>query len=166
MGIGRAEMLILLGAIAIFGQYTLTINNSRYNNEFRIIACENQTVAASIAESIIAGATTKEFDETTVDATLYGGTELLTDPLDLGAESGEVYPDYDDVDDYKDFGMTDTAANGIVFSVTADVGYVDANNPDVFSVSQTYFKVLKVTVDSDEIPEPITISRIFTYYHY
>jgi len=166
MGIGRAELLILLGAIAIFGRYTLTINNARYNNEFRIIACENQTVAVSMAESVIESAITKEFDETTVSTTLSGGTEALTDPNDLGAESGEEYPNFNDVDDFNAVSFTDTTVTGIPFTIEAEVGYVDTDDDENFQASQTYFKRLNVTVSSDYIPEPVTISRIFSYYHY
>jgi hypothetical protein len=166
MGIGRAELLILLGAIAIFGRYSLTINAARYNNDFRIIACESQTVAASIADGVIETAVTKGFDEATVSTILSGGLTSLTEPNLLGAESGEVYPDFDDIDDFDGFTMSDTAVNGIQFEITSTVGYVSEDDPVNFQSDQTYLKRLNVTVSSEFIPEPVTISRVFSYYNY
>lgn len=166
MGIGRAELLILLGAIAIFGRYSLTINAARYNNDFRIIACESQTVAASIADGVIETAVTKGFDEATVSTILSGGLTSLTEPNLLGAESGEVYPDFDDIDDFNGLTMSDTAVNGIQFEITSTVGYVSEDDPVNFQSDQTYLKRLNVTVSSEFIPEPVTISRVFSYYNY
>ncbi|MDD5765355.1 MAG: hypothetical protein PHW79_03740 [Candidatus Marinimicrobia bacterium] len=166
MGIGRAELLILLGAIAIFGRYSLTINAARYNNDFRIIACESQTVAASIADGVIETAVTKGFDEATVSTILSGGLTSLTEPNLLGAESGEVYPDFDDIDDFDGFTMSDTAVNGIQFEITSTVGYVSEDDPVNLQSDQTYLKRLNVTVSSEFIPEPVTISRVFSYYNY
>ncbi|MFA4838860.1 MAG: hypothetical protein WC703_05235 [Candidatus Neomarinimicrobiota bacterium] len=166
MGIGRAELLILLGAIAIFGRYTLTINSARYNNDFQIIACESQTMASSLADAVIESATTKEFDEATVSAILSGGLSSLSEPTALGAESGEVYPNFDDIDDFNGFSMSDTTVNGIQFEISANVGYVNENDLVNFQSDQTYMKRLNVTVSSEHIPEPVTISRIFSYYNY
>ncbi|PIS27824.1 MAG: hypothetical protein COT43_08540 [Candidatus Marinimicrobia bacterium CG08_land_8_20_14_0_20_45_22] len=166
MGIGRAELLILLGAIAIFGRYTLTINAARYNNEFWIIACESQTMAASIADGVIEAVAIKEFDEATVNTVLLGGLNSLTDPTALGAESGEVYPNFDDIDDFNDFSMSDTAVNGIQFEISTTVGYVSEDDLVNFQSDQTYIKRLNVTVSSEHISKPVTISRAFSYYNY
>jgi len=166
MGIGRAELIILLGAIAIFGRFTLTVNAARYNNDFRIIACESQTVASSIADGVIETAVTKEFDEATVSAILSGGLPSLTEPALLGAESGEVYPDFDDIDDFDGFSMNDTTVNGIQFEISATVGYITDDDLVNFQSNQTYLKRLNVTVSSEFIPEPVTISRVFSYYNY
>ncbi|MDD5765650.1 MAG: hypothetical protein PHW79_05325, partial [Candidatus Marinimicrobia bacterium] len=84
----------------------------------------------------------------------------------LGAESGEVYPDFDDIDDFNGLTMSDTAVNGIQFEITSTVGYVSEDDPVNFQSDQTYLKRLNVTVSSEFIPEPVTISRVFSYYNY
>lgn len=161
---GRSEMLLLLAAIAIFGRYTLTINRTRYNNEFWIIQCENQTMAVSLSEKIMEEAAGKAFDENTVSASLSGGLSGLTIPAQLGSEIGENYPSFNDIDDYHNLSTTYLANNGIQYLITATVGYVDENDIDTFQSNSTYLKRMNVTVTSDFLIKPVILSRIYSYY--
>lgn len=165
MGVGRAELMILLGAIAIFGRFLLTINTARFNTEFRVIAGESQYIAASLAESVIDEASTKAFDHATTTFFLHGGTAGLTEPSFLGTETGDVYPDYNDIDDYHGLTLTDTASNGIQYNVSVAVGYVDESNWETTLSSKTLMKRMNVTVSSEHLPDTVTISRVFSYYY-
>jgi len=165
MGIGRAELLILLGAIAIFGRYTLTINHTRYRNEFWIIACEGQIQAAALADGMLASVATKAYDEATVSAFLTGGLNGLTSAAMLGAEAGENYPDFDDIDDFNGLSLSDTSANGLPFTINVTVAYVSPVDWDQVLDSPSYQKRVTVTVISPFVPQPLTLSRIFCYYN-
>ena len=165
MGIGRAELMILLGAIAIFGRFMLTINTARFNTEFRVIAGESQYVAASLAESVINEISVKAFDHVTATFFLHGGASALTEPSFLGPESGEIYPDFNDIDDYHGMTLSVTAANGIQYNLTVAVGYVDEDDWEITLNSKTLMKRLDVTVYSEHLPDSITLSRVFSYYY-
>lgn len=158
-------MLLLLGAIAIFGRFTLTINNSRYTNEFWIIQSEAQMVATSLAAGILETAAAKAFDEVTQEGFFSGQPTDLTAPSQLGAESGENYPAYDDIDDYEGLNLEIIGANGIRYEVVGRVRYVSGDNPASEQTSQTYFKKLTVTVQSEFMPFPVAMSRVCAYYH-
>ncbi len=165
MGIGRAELMILLGAIAIFGRFILTINTARFNTEFRVIAGEAQYVSASIAESVIDEASIKAFDQATTTFFLHGGISGLTDPSFLGPETGELYPNFNDIDDYHGLMLSDTVSNGIQYTITASVGYVDENDWETILNEKKLMKRLNVTVFSEHLPDTITLSRVFSYYY-
>lgn len=163
---GRTEMLVLLGAIAIFGRFTLTINSSRYTNEFWIIQAEAQSNATALAARYLDEATQRSFDEVTISgAFLSGGVSDLTASTLLGAESGETYPNFDDIDDYGSLSLTVTGANGVEYQIRGTVCYVSRDNPAAQQTTQTYYKKLTITVSSPFMTSSHTLSRIFSYYH-
>jgi len=163
---GRTEMLILLGAIAIFGRFTLTINHSRYTNEFWIIQTEAQSNASALVAQYLDEAAQRAFDEATIDgAFLSGGTADLTASTLLGAESGETYPNFDDIDDYGSLSLTVTGSNGITYQIQGTVCYVSSADPTTPQTTQTYYKKLTITVSSEFMTSSHALSRIFSYYH-
>ena len=66
---GRAEMIILVAAIAILGRYSLTVNDALANNEIHVIQSEYELNAVAIAESYFRQAWLKSYDENTVNST-------------------------------------------------------------------------------------------------
>ena len=161
---GRVEMMILVVAIAILGRYSLTVNNALARNEIHVIQSEYELNAVSIAESIFRQAWLKSFDENTVSELPDNIPDDFTDANEVGPESGESYPNFDDIDDYNELSLTDTADNGMPYRLNVSVGYVDAADKDTYLANQSALKRMYVIISSDYLENTITLSRIYPYW--
>ena len=88
----------------------------------------------------------------------------LTAPANLHAESGEAYPNFNDVDDYNGYTKTDATMPSAVFNVSCSVVYVNPATPDVTSYSQTWTKKITVTVTSSLMADTVKLSSLFSYW--
>lgn len=161
---GRAEMIILLGAIAILGRYSLTVNDALATNEIHVIQSEYELNAISIAESIFQQAWMKSFDEATVSGYPVSIPDDFEDAATLGPESGEVYPDIDDIDDFNELSLNETTDNGLAYNLAVIVGYVNAADKDTYIGTQSTLKRMDVRITSDYLRDTITFSRIYPYW--
>ncbi|MCF7807494.1 MAG: hypothetical protein K9M49_07620 [Candidatus Marinimicrobia bacterium] len=161
---GRAEMIILVAAIAILGRYSLTVNDVLANNEIHVIQSEYELNVVGIAERYFRQAWLKSFDETTVDGAPVDIPNDFTDKEHLGVDSGESYPDFDDVDDFDDFSITGTADNGMVYDMQIVVGYISEDDKENIANQRSTLKRMNITFSSDYLRNDITLSRIFPYW--
>ena len=161
---GRAEMIILVAAIAILGRYSLTVNDALANNEIHVIQSEYELNAVAIAETYFKQAWVKAYDENVVDGIPADIPQDFTSKEHLGEDSGESYPDYDDIDDFDEFSVTDTAENGMVYEVEIEVGYISVDDKVDISNQRSTLKRMNVTISSDYLRNDITLSRIFPYW--
>lgn len=157
------QMLLTLGALILlsslvlrFNRAILTSDEIMYNSKFNVLA-------SSLATSLIEEAKGKAFDEKTVSAAVNKVSQLTTL---LQAESGEVYPNFDDFDDFNNFVRVDSTLPSAIFYVTSKVNYVSMLNPDVISLTPTWRKSITVTVISPSMQEPVRMSSIYTYWYY
>lgn len=161
---GRVEMMILVVAIAILGRFSLTVNDALANNEIHVIQSEYELNSISIVESLFRQAWVKSFDEAAVSGSPAKIPSDFTAAEDLGPESGETYPAFDDIDDFNALSLTDTADNGMVYTLNAVVGYVDQDDKNTMLTEQTTLKRMNVTLSSDYLEQDITLSRIYPYW--
>ena len=161
---GRVEMMILIVAIAILGRYSLTVNDALARNEIHVLQSEYELNSVSLAEGIFRQAGINKFDENTIsgypqnipgDFTAYGS---------LGPETGESYPDFDDIDDFNGLSLTDTADNGMTYTLSVVIGYVDASDKATYLGSRSTLKRMDVTIVSDYLRNDITLSRIYPFW--
>lgn len=157
------QMLLTLGALILlsslvlrFNRAVLTSDEVMYNSKFNVLA-------SSLATSLIEEAKGKAFDEKTLSAAISSVNQLSTQ---LKAESGEVYPGFDDFDDFNDFVRVDSTLPSAIFYVTSKVNYVSMLDPDVDSLTPTWRKSITVTVMSPSMQQPVRISSIYTYWYY
>ena len=158
---GNRELLLLLGAITIFG--VLVSNTNRYMVEVKDVSMQREftTYANSLAQSVIDEAKTKAYDGKVV-----GGSPPLpagfTGHGALGPEPGEVYPNFDDVDDYNGFTGADSLMLGD-YSINVWVNYVNETTPDDSVHQKTFCKKMTVQVTSDYLNHPLETSYVFGY---
>ena len=88
----------------------LRVNTGNLNTHEVLIDSKVQILATSLANSIIEEAFTKEFDEYNVN---YPAELLsnLTSVSDLGKDTGENYPNFDDMDDFNKIGYCEKWEN-------------------------------------------------------
>lgn len=161
-------MLLLSFLILRFNSIQLTSAETAYNSKFGI-------VATSLANSLIEEAKDKVFDEV-----VYDTTKTITSASDfstvLKAEAGEVYPNFDDFDDYNGsagngFFYLDTLSlknpqtgEATRFEIRSKVEYVSDANPDIKSIIKTYHKKLSVSVYSNAMIDTVKINSVFSYW--
>ena len=156
-------MMLLSFLVLRFNSIHLTSAQASYNSKFGI-------VATSLANSIIEEAKDKAFDEVALDT-----TKSITSANDfsttLGKDGGEVYPDFDDFDDYNNLYYLDSLSlrnpqtgKPTNFEIRSKVEYVTDTNPDVKSGSKQYHKKMTVSVFSSAMIDTVKLTTIFSYW--
>lgn len=158
------QMLLSLGALLLlstmvlrFNRTVLTSDEVMYNSKFNVLA-------ASLCTSLIDEAKSKVFDQNT-DSTAVNDVNKLS--VKLEAEYGETYETYNDFDDFNNYIRTDsTSLPGEVFYVTSKVNYVTLSDPIQITSSNTWHKMITVTVMSPSMKDPVKISSIYSYWYF
>lgn len=156
-------MMLLTFLILRFNSIQITSSEAAYNAKFGI-------VANSLANSLIEEAKDKVFDEVVLDTTV-----VISSPSNfstsLGKETGEVYPNFDDFDDYNNLFVLDTLSlknpttgAATAFEIRSTVNYVNDSTPDANSGSKTYHKRLTVAVYSSAMIDTVKISTVFSFW--
>lgn len=158
------ETLLIIGSLVIFGAVSLFINGARLDSERIMMETEFQITAIGLAQSFIEEAKGLPFDEGVVDSLFTGRVpESFTAENDLGPESGEDYPLFDDVDDYNGlFRHIDTPRASYTVEVT--VGYADSVTLAPQGVYRSLFKIMNVRVASAFFRDTVQCSYLFTFY--
>jgi len=155
------QMMITLAALMLLTLVILRVNNGFLSTSTVLMETKFDLLSVSIATSIIEDATGKAFDENSDSGTV---TELK-DLSDLGTD-GEVWPDFDDFDDYKGLVYIDSTMPSAKFRIACDVVYIDPAFPDSFSNNNTWHKKLTVEVSTPSSHDTIRMSTIFSYFYF
>lgn len=160
---GEREMFLVLGAMFFFSMTTLSMNRFCLNNSEVMMKSEFDYYAISLAQRIIEEAKTRLFDSVLESGTPTNLPGDFTYPL--GHRWNEHYPNFTDVDDYNNLTLNVNTPR-VNYTVSVQVGYVEESNPDVIVTHKTFFKKMTVTVTSDYISSPISLSHVFAYYEF
>ena len=155
------QSLLSIGALIIFSLVSINFNSSVLTNTTVEVENKVYLTAFSLADDLIEEIKQKAFDASTIDFPTTDPS-TLTAPGALGHADWEVYPNYNDIDDYNGYNKTVSAPHAEDYHVTCSVFYVDGNNPDEEVYTQTFYKKVKVTVASPYINNTVTLSFIFT----
>jgi hypothetical protein len=156
------QMLLVIGGMALLGLLSLTF--------YRTVSSQNQNSvhnsviidATSIGQTLMSEIETKAFDAATIDSLILL-TSSLTSPSFLGPETGEVYPHFNDIDDYNNYVKVDTIKDIGVFRTKVKVRYVKTMIPDVVVNYQTFSKAVYISVASPYTSDSTCFTRIFSY---
>jgi len=158
---GQRELLLLLGAITIFGTAALNVKRFIVDQNESMLERQYEVYAVSLAQSFIEEAKVKKFDANITNPSSPNANDFTNHPA-LGPETGETYATFNDVDDYKGFSKTDSSGLG-EFSVALQVGYVQETNPDAVVNNRTFYKKLTVTVTHRFLKTPVVLNNVFGY---
>ncbi len=155
------QSMLAIGGLSILSLTSLRFNKAILQTSTVDVENKISLTAISLADDLIEEIKVKSFDKATTE---FPTTNVasLTESQNLGTDSGEVYPNYNDIDDYNNFIRNVNAPHAEGYVVTSVVQYVDENNPDNISSSQTFYKKVTVTVTNTYLSYPIVISYIFT----
>jgi hypothetical protein len=175
--------ILAIGAIVIFGTFLSSSNKLMIGNTQIAEQNEYYFTALSLAQSVIAEAKTKAFDQKTVStgvsvsdslsATLGsdGSTELVPSPDTLMTSSPytTIIPGFrssfkfNDIDDYNGYKRKVNTPRAEGYTVSVTVAYASSTYPDSTKFSQTFCKKMSVTVKSPFMPDSVAVSYAFVY---
>ena len=154
------QQLLILGGMLILSLTSLRFNTAVLETTSVEVQNKVYLTAFSLADDMIEEIKGKAFDEATLEFPTATGN--LTLPDDLGPDSAEVYPNYDDIDDYNGYTKTISAPHAEDYHVECSVSYVSSSSPDTEVDYRTYYKKVTVTVGSPYLNHTISESFIFT----
>ena len=157
------QMLLVLGAMVLLSSLILSANRSVLENTDMVAQGGYRLAATSLGQAVIEEAGAKEFDEVVVGTPPTDLPIGFTSQGTLGPDSGESYPDFDDVDDFHELERDLTTADSVGYRISVQVCYVDTAAPDTAFFSRTFFKRMNVTVSSDYFSGDTVLSYIFSY---
>ncbi len=160
----HGQMLLVIGATILFGIATLGIYRGIHRHQRTMVESEILPRAMLHAERFIEEARTRAFDKACVSGSVSSPSEL-TAPDSLGVESLEIYPVFDDIDDFNGLDKS-WQESGADFQARITVNYSDGNlQSGISNVNyRTFMKRFAVTISSDYLDYSVTLNHLFTYY--
>jgi len=152
------QSFLVLGAMAILAVLSLEFNSIILSNNSIEIENKVYLTAFSLADDLIEEIKQKAFDERTIDFQAIAAHQLT--PAGSLGKDGETWPHFDDIDDYNGYPRDINLPHAEGYSLLCQVNYVDEDGKD--SGTQTFFKKVKVTVSSDFLTYPVSLSFIFS----
>lgn len=172
---GTGQTMLTIGAIVLLTMVILRVNNNFLGTNSYLMRAKFGILAVSLGTSIIEEANSKSFDSLSDTAGVIAVTGL-TQPNDLGPEAGEVYPNFNDFDDFNGLAFNtrdDSTFISAVFDVSCSVTYVSDSDLDGTSLSRTWHKKLTVYITSESMRDlyseeldTLKMSSIFSYWFY
>jgi len=159
----RVQMMLIAGAMMILAQVSMTISSSVMDSGDLSVENEAIIAGASVAQSVLREVTSKKFDQKVIGKKI-GTPDSLTLVNKLGPETGEVYPNFNDVDDYQ--GHTRTVATDRLGNFTASVAvhYTSPALRGQVSSVRTFMKTVTVTVSGNTyLANPIVLNSLVSY---
>ena len=154
-----SQSLLSLGALILLAILSLNFNSGVLRNSTIEIEDKVYLTAFSLADDLIEEIKEKAFDEKTLDFQAIAVNQL-TPPNMLTYESGESWPNFDDIDDYNGYVKLVDLPHAEGYDLTCKVNYVDSDGNDI--TTQSYFKKVTITVTSKYMSQPFYISFIFS----
>ena len=153
------QSYLTVGGLLLFSLTSLRFNNAILDTSTADMQNKVYLTAFSLADDLIEEIKVKSFDQNTIDFPTNNPSDLTQN---LGHGPSEVYPNFNDVDDFNGYTRYVDQPHAEGYVVSCVVQYVKANDPDAVSSSQTFFKKATVTVTSPYMDHAVVLSFIFT----
>ena len=157
------QMMLSIAAMIFLSMLIINVHSSTTDKLIILYSNESVIEATGIVQAMFEEIQTKAFDEET---TSEAATErsMLTQVDALGKETGEVYyNDFDDIDDYNNYTVTDSANVMGSFNLAVLVSYVDETAPYNSSSKRTYIKRVVISISNESLPTTLTFKKLMSY---
>ena len=165
--VNTGQTLLSIGALLLLGSVIISANRWSLQHGVILQQTEIGVYAVSLATGRIEEATGNAFDECTAPDDS-GATDVATSlsqlSSTLGPETGETYPDFDDIDDFNNLTTTVYIPGVDSMKVRSTVAYVNPSDPDLLLSTRTWHKKLTVYVTGSVTRDTVRISSIFSYW--
>jgi hypothetical protein len=157
----NTQSMLSLGALMIFGMISLRFDSAVLQNTEVEVENKVYLTAFSLADDLLEEIKQRAFDEQTVVFKAIT-TSALTPVQSLGKESGEAWPNFNDIDDYNNYSKPVSLPHAENYTVTSKVSYASESNQNEISTTQTYYKRVEITVSSPYLRNHLKLYYIFT----
>ena len=158
---GGVQTLLSLAALMFFSLTALRFNAAVLNNSSLEMEHKVILTAISLADDMLEEIKVRAFDQNTVQFPTTSPLNL-TPAANFGPDAGEVYPNFNDIDDYHGYSRLISAPHAEDYYVSVSVVYVDGSDPSKVSNTQTFYKRATINVSSPYMRNDIQLSFIFT----
>jgi len=159
---GTGQMLITLAAIILLSLVILRVTTNFLFTEEVLMESKFGVLGISLATSMMEKATGKPFDEESDSGTIL----TLTDLSSIGPDPGEVYPNFDDFDDYDGLLKIDSSMPSAIYKIECNVNFVNTADLDGYSAAKTWHKKLKIQVTTKSSKDTIEMETIYSYFFF
>jgi len=156
------QSLLAIGALSIFALISVSFNSAFLENSTAEIENKVYLTAFSLADDVVEEVKQKAFDESTATQLKVVALTSLTLPADFGPETGESWPNFNDIDDYHGYSKSVSLPHAENYTVQCSVNYFDPANPSVPSSVRTFFKKIVITVSSPYMRSEVNIGFVFS----
>jgi hypothetical protein len=157
------QMMLSIVAMIFLSMLILNVHSSTSDKLIILYSNESVIEATGIVQAVFEEIQTKAFDEATTTAAAKE-RDLLTSVSSLGKETGEVvYSDFDDIDDYHNYTLTDTANVMGTFELAVVVRYVEETAPYDTTNTRTYMKRVDISITNESLPTTLTFNKLISY---
>jgi len=157
------QMMLSIVAMIFLSMLILNVHSSTSDKLIILYSNESVIEATGIVQAVFEEIQTKAFDEATTTSAAKE-RDLLTAVSSLGKETGEVlYSDFDDIDDYDNYTITDTANVMGTFELAVLVRYAEETAPYDTSRSRTYRKRVDISITNESLPTTLTFNKLISY---
>ena len=162
------QMLLIVGAMMLLATVTVSVNNIVLDHMQRTYEAQAVISSTTFAQAMMQEVGLKFFDEKIVgrSPSLPITPDTMTAVASIGKDAGETYPNFDDVDDYKNFKKTVVDPRLRNFQVSVNVWYVNPASPNDTSSVRTFYKKVAVTVSDSTrsiLSLPLQLTNIISF---
>ena len=155
------QSMLAVGSLFLLSMTSMNFNSALLHSNTAELENKVYLTAFSLADDLIEEIKQKAFDEKTLIFPTVNPL-TLTPSGSLGTE-GEIYPYFNDIDDYNNFSRDADAPHTENYHISAKVYYVSETNQDAKSTIQTFYKRVDVTVSSPYLNNNVILTFIFTH---
>ena len=156
---GNQKMLSIV-AMIFLSMLILNVHSSTSDKLIILYSNESVIEATGIVLAVFEEIQTKAYDEATTTSAAKERT-MLTPELSLGKDSSEVF--YNDIDDYDEYELTDTANVMGTFELAVLVRYVEETEPYDTTDTRTYMKRVDISITNVSLPTTLTFNKLISY---
>jgi len=156
------QMMITLAAIVLLSMVILRVTTNFLTTDDVLMESKFGVLGISLATSIMEEATGKAFDEVSDS----GSILTLADLSEIGPDAGEVYPFFDDFDDFDGLIKIDSSMPSAIFKIVCKVNFVNTANLDGISLAKTWHKKLQLFITTQSSMDTIKMETIYSYFFY
>jgi len=157
------QMMLSIVAMIFLSMLILNVHSSTTDKLIILYSNESVIEATGIVQAVFEEIQTKAFDEATTTSAAKE-RDLLTPVLSLGKDADEyVYSDFDDIDDYDEWTLTDTANVMGTFELAVLVRYAAETDPYDTTNTRTYMKRVDISITNASLPTTLTFNKLISY---
>lgn len=155
-----SQVILLIASLILLSIIIILTNRANIETKDEKIEARNLYHAINEAKNLFEEMRSKIFDERLLTITSIN-RDSLTNTSMLGPDN-EIYPQYDDIDDYNGYSRNLTLENNKLYTLQVMVNYVREDNPDIISLSPTFYKLVTIRCFGQNQAKKFELKQIFS----